>query len=323
MRVCTMKKQNLELLIWYHRNFVGDTYEVCSICQGECEKYLVSCLLPGEIELISSYLNVSSQKFQNKYTDTIRTSNRDVTVLRLCTRCPFISNDFRCTIKDVKPIMCDIYPVYISVPKKNKLYFGLDPKCALTHYKPTADLFRKKCVPLLKQLKISPKIYAAIEEFDCESYDFDILDKQRKKNMQHIYSVEDVKKGIVDRSPGIFAKIWKNIISDSPDKSLNITSNNLELLNDLKLLLKVLQKTENDSTHWSKVEEYSTSLKEKIYYSDSVEYITAIMHLAKWKVKKQNNDIHKAVSLAALARIPYNNRRNLFYKWIKKHFFNQ
>ncbi len=291
----------------YHLNFDGDTYDLCAICEGYCERHLISCLIPGEVELISSYLNISPKDFVDRYADGILISKGEVTVLRLCSRCPFIDDDFKCTIKPVKPIMCDIYPVYAEVDGDGNVDFDLDPACPLTHYPPAAQSFREKCIPALRELSINPDSYVAIEEFDCLSYNFDRFDELcHDPQERKVCSLQDVLARTVDLTPGRLAAFFES----KPEVSAGPGSHQEQSPDGLQMLATQLAQSDISRDLWPEISRNAISLKAGIWGTDDPEYLTTIQHLA---LMQQADDehvkaIHCAVAVAALYRIPANQR---------------
>src|SRR5688572_26956483 len=101
----------IEKFAIFHQEFKGDTWDICERCGGKCEINKIGSLMPGEAEYIAGTLSCSVEDFRTMYLDGIVTPHGTVDVLKLKPGCPFLSPDFRCTIKDVKVVLCDVYPV--------------------------------------------------------------------------------------------------------------------------------------------------------------------------------------------------------------------
>jgi Fe-S-cluster containining protein len=157
----------------FHREFHGDTWDVCARCGGKCEIHKIGSLMPGEAEYIADNLGMPIAEFRDHYLDGIVTPLGVVDVLKLKPGCPFLSADYRCTIPDVKVVLCDVYPIVFEVGE-NDVDFMLDPWCPITrHVQELAGIFERDAIPALRRLKAPLEWYRAVELYDgfCVDYD--------------------------------------------------------------------------------------------------------------------------------------------------------
>lgn len=157
----------------FHREFHGDTWDVCARCGGKCEIHKIGSLMPGEAEYIAEDLGVAIDKFRDHYLDGIKTPLGIVDVLKLKPGCPFLSADYHCTIPDVKVVLCDVYPIVFEVGE-NDVEFMLDPWCPITRYvKELAHIFERDAIPALRKLDAPLEWYRAVELYDglCVDYE--------------------------------------------------------------------------------------------------------------------------------------------------------
>ena len=157
----------------FHREFHGDTWDVCARCGGKCEIHKIGSLMPGEAEYIADDLGMPVPEFRDRYLDGIVTPIGLVDVLKLKPGCPFLSADYRCTIPDVKVVLCDVYPIVFEVGE-NDVAFMLDPWCPITRYvKELASVFERDAIPALRRLNAPLDWYRAVELYDSFCVDYD------------------------------------------------------------------------------------------------------------------------------------------------------
>jgi len=157
----------------FHREFQGDTWDVCARCGGKCEIHKIGSLMPGEAEYIAGTLGMGTAGFRDRYLDGIVTPFGVVDVLKLKPGCPFLSADYRCTIPDVKVVLCDVYPIVFEVAE-NDVEFSLDPWCPITrHVQELAGIFERDAIPALRRLQAPLDWYRAVELYDGMCVDYD------------------------------------------------------------------------------------------------------------------------------------------------------
>ncbi len=186
----------------FHREFQGDTWDVCERCGGMCEINKIGSLMPGEAEYIAASLRTPVLEFRNRYLDGIETPHGVVDVLKLKPGCPFLNPDFRCTIKDVKVVLCDAYPVVFEVVK-NKVHFSLDEWCPIVRFVPElAEIFEKKAIPAIQNIDAPVAWYRAVEMFDGLCVDYNKLFKKRAGRLDYaILSLHQIRECVANDAP--------------------------------------------------------------------------------------------------------------------------
>lgn len=186
----------------FHREFQGDTWDVCERCGGMCEINKIGSLMPGEAEFIAANLGMPVQEFRNRYLDGIETPFGVVDVLKLKPGCPFLSPDFRCTIKDVKVVLCDAYPVVFEV-SNDKVNFSLDEWCPIVRFVPElANIFEKKAIPAIEHIDAPVDWYRAVELFDGLCVDYHKLFAKRAHLLDYaILNLDQVRQCVADDAP--------------------------------------------------------------------------------------------------------------------------
>lgn len=160
-------------------NGEGDWWPVCSRCGGKCEQYSIGSLMPGEKRFISKWLAISITQFEDLYLDRIVTPLGDIDVLKMKPGCLFLDASFRCTLKPVKVVLCEIYPIAFEV-KNNDVKFYIDTWCPLGQLKETAQYFEEVGIPALKKLNVPIEWYGAVALYDHFSYDYEKISRKRK-----------------------------------------------------------------------------------------------------------------------------------------------
>jgi Fe-S-cluster containining protein len=163
----------------FHNEFKGDTWDTCELCGGKCEINKIGSLMPGEAEYIAASLGTDVQTFRATFLDGIATPYGVVDVLKLKPGCPFLSPDFRCTIKDVKVVLCDVYPVVFDV-EHGQVVFSMDEWCPIVRYRPQiAAVFESDAIPALQRLDAPVDWYRAVQMYDSLCVDYDKLYAKR------------------------------------------------------------------------------------------------------------------------------------------------
>lgn len=167
----------------FHKTFKGDTWDICERCGGKCEINKIGSLMPGEAEYIAGGLGTSVATFRTAFLDGIITPYGTVDVLKLKPGCPFLSSDFRCTIKDVKVVLCDVYPVIFDV-EHGGVNFSLDEWCPIVRHVPDlAAIFERDAIPALERLDCPVDWYRAVQMYDSLCVDYDKLFAKRADNL--------------------------------------------------------------------------------------------------------------------------------------------
>jgi hypothetical protein len=150
----------------------GECYQTCLSCGGLCEHTLLATLFPGEAAYIAHRMCLSTNKFINKYVDFITTEKYKIELIRLITPCPFLDNEFKCIIKDFKPILCKIYPLYIK-NCNGTCSIDIDSRCPLSQSPDISIKFlqkRKKIKYFLES--VDAEWLKKLREYDEYYYDF-------------------------------------------------------------------------------------------------------------------------------------------------------
>jgi Fe-S-cluster containining protein len=225
MKYNLFKKIPLSAFRDFHNSFRIDTSDICTRCGGRCETNKISSLMPGEAEYIASSLNMKLKDFKDAYLDGIETPYGIVDVLKLKSTCPFLSEDFICTLKDIKVILCEIYPIVFEA-KENSINFFLDNWCPITrHSNELSEQFIQKGIPALLQLYVPLEWYKAVELYDNLCVDYDKIFSLRNFNLDYVViSLDEIKECRIDETelPELNIKEFKI----SPSKILKNNSIN-------------------------------------------------------------------------------------------------
>jgi uncharacterized protein len=163
----------------FHAEFQGDTWDLCTRCGGKCEINKIGSLMPGEAEFIAESLQVELAGFRNKYLDGIRTPYGVIDVLKMKPGCPFLDACFRCTIKDVKVVLCEVYPVVFE-DVDGRIEFSLDPWCPIVRHAPELKaIFQAKAIPAMEHLGCPADWYRGVALYDSLCVDYHKLFARR------------------------------------------------------------------------------------------------------------------------------------------------
>lgn len=186
----------------FHREFKGDTWDICERCGGKCEINKIGSLMPGEAEYIAQTRGETVEEFRAQYLDGVVTPYGTVDVLKLKPGCPFLSADFRCTIKDVKVVLCDVYPVVFEV-KNEVVNFELDEWCPIVRHVPElANIFETTAIPALKNLDAPADWYRAVEMYDYLCVDYDKLYAKRASQPGYaVLTLDQIRESLDDDAP--------------------------------------------------------------------------------------------------------------------------
>jgi Fe-S-cluster containining protein len=166
----------------YHKYFHGDTYDACARCEGKCEKYKISTLLPGEKEFMASRIGIKIEVFESKYLSRLETPMGPVDVLKMKDGCPFLDNEYRCTVVEMKPILCDSYPIVFAV-EGSEVRFEIDrsgdcPMVTWPEYRHVIRDFEDKGIPALKRLRVPQHFLQILYLFDAFDFDYVRIEKE-------------------------------------------------------------------------------------------------------------------------------------------------
>jgi Fe-S-cluster containining protein len=155
----------------FHARFQGDTWDVCERCGGKCEINKIGSLMPGEAEYIAASMGCEAAEFRRRYLDGISTPFGVVDVLKIKPGCPFLSPDYRCTIREFKVVLCDVYPIVFEV-RDGQVHFFLDPWCPIVRRVPELARRFEQAIPELHRLGAPLEWYRAVELYDglCVDY---------------------------------------------------------------------------------------------------------------------------------------------------------
>jgi len=187
-----ISKIPLEKFAQFHECFKGDTYQACRSCGGKCEHNKIGTLLPGEKEFISKSLGIPIRTFENLYLDRLITSAGAVDVLKMVYDCPFLDKQNRCTIKNVKVVLCEIYPIVFSIDN-DSVKFHLDEKCQLTIDHEFSRLEEgAKC---FEALNVPLEWLRMVVAYDDLNFDYRQIEKFRKnKNVYESFCLSEIMK---------------------------------------------------------------------------------------------------------------------------------
>ena len=180
----------------YHDRFRGDTYDACFRCDGKCEKFKISTIMPGEKEHMVAHTGLSVKDFEDRYLDRINTPIGEVDVLKMKDGCPFLDADFHCTIVEAKPVMCDTYPIIFSLGKRN-VNFEIDRHdCPLVHwpeYNRVVERFRREGIPAMRDIPVPIKWWRTVALYDEFDVDYERIEKKlRRAQGYQTYLLEEV-----------------------------------------------------------------------------------------------------------------------------------
>ncbi len=189
-----------EFFSQFHDLFKGDTFELCQSCGG-CEYAAIAALLPGEAAYIAEHLPapLSENEFRKRYVDEIIipkgknfSAKQRIEVLKLVAPCPFLNMDGSCMIRAFKPVLCEIYPLLLTV-RNDRIIAEVDDWCPLGNSMVQASLFLKKW-QLVSDLfqALDPNWVKATEVFDPFTYDFEKLASSRKNKNNEKLSINSI-----------------------------------------------------------------------------------------------------------------------------------
>jgi Fe-S-cluster containining protein len=186
----------------FHREFHGDTWDVCTRCGGQCEINKIGSLMPGEAEYIAASRKWDLDDFRARYLDGIATPYGVVDVLKIQPGCGFLDADFKCTIPDVKVVLCDVYPVVFGV-EGDTVRFELDPWCPIVRFVPElARIFETGAIPAVSRIGAPVDWYRAVELYDSLCVDYHKLFALRASDRGYVtFTLDQIRSGLADDAP--------------------------------------------------------------------------------------------------------------------------
>ncbi len=186
----------------FHEEFQGDTWDLCTRCGGKCEINKIGSLMPGEAEFIAKSLGVPVDAFRQQYLDGIRTPFGVIDVLKMKPGCPFLDACFHCTIKNVKVVLCEVYPVVFEYVD-GRIEFSLDAWCPIVRHAPALKrIFKVKAIPAIERLGCQVDWYRGVALYDLLSVDYHKLFAHRAHNLGYVtLDIEDLKGCLDDDAP--------------------------------------------------------------------------------------------------------------------------
>lgn len=170
-----------EKFLEFHKIFNGEGKwsHICKQCEGMCEYRKIGSLLPGEKEFVANQLKVPISIFENRYLDKLRTPLGDIDVLKLKVGCPFLNDNYGCTIAKIKVVLCEVYPILVHI-ENGKTLFNLDELCPLTRLNEVKNYFLNVGIAALIALDIPKEWYEAVVLYD--TFDFDYVKIEAERN---------------------------------------------------------------------------------------------------------------------------------------------
>lgn len=180
----------------YHRSFRGDTYDACMKCGGRCEKYSISTLMPGEKEYIAGSLGVAVADLEDRYLDGIDTPEGTVDVIKMKDNCPWLDDAFSCSIREVKPVLCDSYPIVCSV-EGDAISCGIDlkgcPVVSMPGYGDVVARFRSEGIPALEAIPAPLQWWRAVALYDAFDFDYPAIEMTLRRTPGYqVFHVEEI-----------------------------------------------------------------------------------------------------------------------------------
>jgi uncharacterized protein len=186
----------------FHQEFQGDTWDTCERCGGKCEINKIGSLMPGEAAYISKKRGETEDDFRAKYLDGIQTDLGLVDVLKLKQGCPFLDSQYRCTIKEVKVVLCEVYPVVFEVEGDDVKFYNDDWCPIVRHVPQVAADFHDVGIPAIRRLNVQPSWFEAVSLYDHLCVDYTKFEEIRRQDLNYrIFTMDEVRACQSEDSP--------------------------------------------------------------------------------------------------------------------------
>jgi uncharacterized protein len=192
----------IDKFVRFHSEFRVDTWDVCSRCGGKCELNKIGSLMPGEAGFLASELGVSSEHFAAQYLDGVITPTGIVDILKAKPGCPFLGAELRCSIAEIKVVLCETYPIVFEV-NNGRVEFSLDPWCPIVRHVPElAEVFEQKGIPALRRLEVPLDWYRSVASYDALCVDYGKLYAVRASDPGYVsFTLEQIEANQDDDAP--------------------------------------------------------------------------------------------------------------------------
>jgi hypothetical protein len=168
-----------------HTTFNGLMLDLCTTCQGYCEKTQIAVLLPGEETFIAHKLEIPRETFLERYCTTVLYGGHSIYLLKVGV-CPFLNNEYRCELEgsNCKPITGMLYPVLICLREGAPEIFVDEEHCPMAAK--ISPEFKQQAFSVYESIKEHIPLWwlGFLSEYDNCLYDYEKLEKIRDK--QHI-----------------------------------------------------------------------------------------------------------------------------------------
>jgi Fe-S-cluster containining protein len=185
----------LQIFSDYHSNFKGDMEDACACCGGKCEQYKIATLLPDEKDYMASHFGIPVSEFEDRFLDRLDTPYGFVDVLKMKDRCPFLDSEYSCLAGEVKPVLCDSYPIIFDV-RGSRVQFKLDwHNCSavrLEKYSSSMRKFAREGIKALRNLKVPGQWWKIVQLYDNYDYDYAGFERERSRPGYETFPLETV-----------------------------------------------------------------------------------------------------------------------------------
>jgi hypothetical protein len=156
--------------------------DLCTRCEGLCERTQIAVLLPGEETFIAEQLGITTKEFVERYCTVVLYREQHINMLKAGT-CPFLNEEYRCTLErhNCKPITGLLYPVLIGISEDEIEIFVDHEHCPMAGE--ITEQFRKSAFSAFESIKHDiPRWWLEfVSEFDNCLYDYSKLEKFREQ----------------------------------------------------------------------------------------------------------------------------------------------
>ncbi len=166
-----------------HGSFNGLMLDLCTACQGQCEKTQIAVLLPDEEIFIAQKLGIPRKAFLAKYCTTVLYRDHSIHLLKAGV-CPFLNNEYRCELEgpNCKPITGMLYPIMMGLREGKPEIFVDDEHCPMAKKVPAE--FKEQAFSMYESIMdMIPQWWLSFaSEYDNCLYDYAKLEKLRSKH---------------------------------------------------------------------------------------------------------------------------------------------